>query len=311
MPSAAPRTDARRSSTASATPRRRLTTWIIVAAITTGIVLGAFSLTALWRAGTAPALDGTAISWPSTGAAAVMVGTEVASSADDTKPRPMASIAKLVTALVVLDSIPLEPGDSGPQFVLTAADAERAQADRDSGGASIPITPGETLSARQLLEHMIVASSNGHTLALVERIFGSEAAFLVTAQGWLTEHDLTGIEIADATGLSPASRATAHDLLMIGRLAADQPVLAQIARMPGFLTREGFQVRGTNDLLGTLGVDGLKTGHTDEAGYTILFSTSASAERERLIGVVLGSPNSAQRATDVTRLIASVRGLME
>lgn len=71
------------------------------------------------------------------------------------------------------------------------------------------------------------------------------------------------------------------------------------------------QLRGTNDLLGVSGVDGLQTGGTDAAGYCILFTaplhTGDSTDPRRIVGVVLASASQAQRDTDVVRLIGSLR----
>jgi D-alanyl-D-alanine carboxypeptidase (penicillin-binding protein 5/6) len=105
--------------------------------------------------------------------------------------------------------------------------------------------------------------------------------------------------------MSPGNLASPVDLLTIGRLALDSPVVAEIAALPATHALGGRPIPSTDDMLGTLGIDGLKTGSTIEAGHTILFTTVVDGDR--LIGVVLGAPSQRQRATDVTRLIGSAR----
>lgn len=148
-----------------------------------------------------------------------------------------------------------------------------------------------------------------HATTLVSRIFGDEHAYLAAARHWLDESGLPDVQIADASGMSPENRASARDLLEIGRLAAEQPVIAELTAQPSTLSTRGDLLTNTNDLLGTLDISGLKTGYTRAAGHTVLF-TAPAGDHEQLIGVLLGSPSTAQRATDVTRLIAQVRALV-
>ena len=253
-------------------------------------------------------LDSAEIDWPAMGSAALSLGNAVASSEDADVARPMASLTKIVTALVILDAAPLPPGAQGPMFRMDETDAGFAQAEAERVGRYVPVSPGDVLTQRQLLELMLVASSNNHATSLVTRIFGNERAYVAAAQRWLDERDLHGVRIADASGLSPANRASALDLLMIGRLAAADPTITEIAALPATRAVPGREQPATNDLLGTLGITGLKTGYTDAAGHTTLFVTSIGDEQ--LVGVVLGSPSATQRATDVTRLVAQLRSLV-
>lgn len=254
---------------------------------------------------TGPAAWTRNLEWPAVGTAALALGDEVAASPHAEEPYAMASITKLVTALVVLDAVPLDPDTQGPTFRMTTDDVDRAEREAARDGRMVAVRDGDQLSLRQLLELTLVASANNYATSLVSHVFGSEGAYIVTAQRWLAEHDLIGIQIADASGMSPNNRATAIDLVTLGRLALDNPVVADIASLPVTFAPNGDMLPNTNEMLGTLGIDGLKSGHTDTAGYTMLFSTQL--QEGRLIGVILGSPSDLQRTTDVTRLIATAR----
>ncbi|MFT4135937.1 D-alanyl-D-alanine carboxypeptidase family protein [Microbacterium sp.] len=243
--------------------------------------------------------------WPTTGTSALSIGTTTVGSPGSDEARPIASLTKLVTALVALDAAPLEPDQSGPSFLLTDADAGYALAEQARDGSSVAVLPGQVLTERQFLEYVLVASSNNHATSLVTHLFGDEQAYLAAARRWLDEHRLSHIQIADASGMSPDNRASARDLITLGRLAAATPAIAELAARPMTISPIGEPLPNTNDLLGTLGITGLKTGHTTEAGYTALFTAPVGGEQ--LIGVVLGAPSDTQRTTDVTRLIAHVR----
>lgn len=278
---------------------------IAAVSIMLGAALGVVAIVMLWLPSTSTA---TALRWPETGSAAVMIGDQVEHSTDG-ESRPMASITKLVTVLVTLEHLPDEAIDSGMPLSLTPADVQRAAASVADGGTGVPLVADEPLNVRQYLDHILVSSSNVHAVALVNRVFGSEQTYLTAARAWLDEHGLSQIVVADASGLSPDNRGTATALLRLGKIAAEHPEVSEIARQPGFVTPAGFMVQATNDLLGVQGIDGLKTGFTDAAGYTMLFTTTTGPDGSgtRVIGVVLGAPSETQRASDVTRLIASVR----
>lgn len=251
--------------------------------------------------------------WPPDGAAAVGVGDVIAGGPGHDEARPIGSIAKLVTALVVLEHAPLGPGSSGPSFAITPIDEMISRQEAADGGAVMPLEVGTVVSQRMLLQTMLIASANDHARWLVHGTFGGEAQFLAAAREWLTTHDLHSIELADATGMSPATRGSAQDVLTLARLAADHPVIAEIVAMPGiaapFPTESSAGgVRNTNELLGRFGVDGLKTGTTDASGYSIAATAPlADGSSERAFVVVLGAPSAAERDTAVATLLAHIR----
>lgn len=278
-----------------------------IAALTVGTIVIVWAVVGM--NGRSKALDADAVDWPVTGVAALAYDDQVAVSPGGDAPRPIASLAKVIAALVVLDRAPLAGDAPGPAFSMTEHDVLLAHEEAARGGVSTPVSPGQVLSQRQLLEYVLVASSNNLSTSLVNRIFGGERAYLAAARAWLDAHGLPDVRITDASGMSSGNAASARDLLTIARLAAEHEVIAGIAAQPVVFGPLGEPLRNTNDLLDLPGVTGLKTGYTDEAGHTALFSVDLGAGGEQLIGVVLASPSQAQRATDVTRLIARARAL--
>lgn len=244
------------------------------------------------------------IEWPTTGDAALSWGGVLHATADADEPAQIGSITKLVTALVVLDRVPLTEGDAGPTLMMTDDDAAFAKTDPGATESLIPVVAGTPLSLRTLLEYALIASSNTHARALALRIFGSETEYLATARAWLDEHGLQAITIADANGISPNDTATPQALITLGLIADDNPVIRSIVATAGVRTPDGRLVESTNTLLDTQGIDGLKTGHPTNGEYTMLFS--ATVDGERVIGAIVGSPSLAQRSTDVVRLLAQV-----
>jgi D-alanyl-D-alanine carboxypeptidase (penicillin-binding protein 5/6) len=143
--------------------------------------------------------------------------------------------------------------------------------------------------AEILIKGMIVQSGNDAAIALAERIGGTEPGFVQMMNDTAQRLGMSGTHYVDASGLpSPDHYTTAHDLALLARaLLRDFP-----EHYPMFALREftwnNIRQENRNGLLGRdPSVDGLKTGHTDSAGYCLV--TSARRNNMRLVGVVLGS----------------------
>lgn len=251
----------------------------------------------------------TPLAWPDYGVGAIgAVGIDgVLGDLGTQESTPMASITKTVTALVVLDRMPLAAGEDGPELTLTPADARIYAETIAEGGSAAPVVPGAVFTQRQLLEAMMLPSANNYSVTLANWAFGSMPAFLEAASDWLAAHDLAGTRIADSSGLSSGSTSTAADLVAIGKLALAHPVLAEVVQEKSAELPVIGEVQNTNKLLGSHGVIGLKTGTTDVAGACLLFAAEATVGSETitLVGVILGAPNHRQLNEAVTSLIAS------
>ena len=251
----------------------------------------------------------TALTWPGFGNGAIgAVGIDgILGDHGAQESTPMASITKTVTALVVLDKMPLAAGENGPDVTLTSADTRIYAKVIAEGGSAAPVVAGSVFSQRQLLEAMMLPSANNYSITLANWAYGSLPAFLEAANAWLVAHDLAGTTLADSAGLDQDSRSTPADLVAIGKLALEHPVLSEVVKEQSAVLPVIGEVKNTNKLLGSNGVIGLKTGTTRVAGACLLFAAEATVggQTVTLVGVLLGAPNHRQLNAAVTALIAS------
>lgn len=217
----------------------------------------------------------------------------VLASSGVSTPLPLASISKIITALVVLERKPLALTESGPTITFTVADEQFYDEQLANDGTVEVATAGQQLSVRNVLDVMLMESANNYAQTLAVWAFGSEDAYIAAAQDFLARHALRETSIADPTGINPANTSTVTDLIELAKLALAHPVIAQIVGSQS-LTIPGIgEVENRNGLLGVDGVNGIKTGTLEEAGSCLLFSASHQVGEETitLVGVVLGGPD--------------------
>ena len=226
------------------------------------------------------------------------------------KPRPIASLTKLITAMVVLSAKPLKNADSeGP--TITFGKADHALYDKYYVlGATIASMPtGISMSEHDALETMLVPSASNYAEAVAGWAFGSQSGFIAAAKAWLKDKGLTHTTIVEPTGIDGRNTSTPGDLIKLAKLAMDKPAIAQIVAMPR-LDVEGLPAMpNTNDLLGSSGIVGLKTGTLKESGSDLLFSANldvGTPDPVTVTGVVLGGFTHSSVNADVSDLLASI-----
>jgi D-alanyl-D-alanine carboxypeptidase (penicillin-binding protein 5/6) len=249
--------------------------------------------------------------WPGYGASAIgAVGFPgVLASSGSEKPLPMASITKIVTALTVLEAKPLGVDEAGPAVTMTSADVALYNDYKRVDGKVVPVTAGEVFTQRELLDLTLIESANNYSSTLATWAFGSEEAFVAKAREWLAAHGLSSLQIVDSTGLDPSNRGTARDLIELGRIALANPLVAAIVGTDSLTMHDIGPVENSNELLGTHGVTGIKTGTLDEFGANLLFSAvyPIGSSSVTVIGVVLGGTDHDTLNVAITRLLASVQ----
>lgn len=248
-------------------------------------------------------------SLPGYGASAISaIGHEgVLAQAGTTEALPMASITKVVTALVVLDAHPLTPGDAGPAITMTSADVEYYRDYLARNGSVKPVRAGQVFTERELLEIMLIPSANNYAKSLAVWAYGSLEGYLAAARAWLDAHGLTGVTVVDTSGLDARSAASASDLLVLGELALADPVLAEIVAMPTVSVHDVGALENTNKLLGVNGVDGIKTGTLDGANLLFSAAITVGAREIELVGVVLDGPDHATINAAIRSMIEQVQ----
>jgi D-alanyl-D-alanine carboxypeptidase (penicillin-binding protein 5/6) len=298
--------------------RRRITFFSLVAMILTGLVYGLSTglapVPAVAATLTQPApltQAPVAAAWPGFGVGAIGAAgyPGVLAANGDQKPMPIASITKMVTALVILDAKPMKAGVDGPKITFTDADVGYYYDALAEDGSVAPVVAGMVLSERQALTAMLLPSANNYSHSLAMWAYGSEDAYLSAAGKWLKHEGLTGTTITDTSGISPHSVSTPADLIAIGKLVVTDPVLSAIVALPTADLPTIGTVTNTNKLLGKHGVNGIKTGTTNEAGACLLFSAdfTVGAHAVTLVGVVLGGDTHTELNSAIGDLIESVK----
>ena len=259
-----------------------------------------------------PALSQAAVApaWPDQGAGAIgAVGFDgVLGSSGDQASVPIASITKMVTALVILEAKPLTGDEPGPDITFTDADVDIYYDAIAEDGSVAPVSAGQVLSQREAFETMLIPSANNYSVSLAVWAFGSVDAYLAAAADYLAANGLTGTTVADTSGISAQSVSSPADLVAIGKLVMANPALATIVAMPSAVIPTVGTVTNTNKLLGVDGVDGIKTGTTDEAGACLLFAVDVPVgdSSVTLGGVVLGGDTHSELNESILSLIDSV-----
>lgn len=249
--------------------------------------------------------------WPGFGETAIgAVGFDgVLASSGDQGAVPIASITKMVTAMVILEAKPLAVGEQGPNIDFTDADVDIYYDTIAENGSSAPVVAGMVLTEREALEAMLLPSANNYAVSLANWAFGSVDKYLAAATTWINAHNLTATTVVDTSGLSAGSKSSPADLVEIGKLVEANPVLAEIVAMKTADLPTIGTVTNTNMLLGDFGVDGIKTGTTDEAGACLLFSAdfTVGSEKVTLVGVMLGGDTHSELNDAIAALIQSVK----
>ena len=211
-------------------------------------------------------------------------------------PRFPASITKVLTLYMAFDAI--TKGRLNENDFVTMTPRAVAQAPSKLG-----LRLGERISVRDAIGVIATKSANDIAVALAEHIGGNEAAFcaMMTAKG--RSLGMKNSTFVNATGLPDKRQlTTARDIATLSRaLIRDFPQFYSVFSKVAY-DFEGQAIGNHNHLLRTLpGVDGIKTGFTNAAGFTL--AASAAHDGVRLIAVVLGGPNRLARDGNVTDLL--------
>jgi D-alanyl-D-alanine carboxypeptidase (penicillin-binding protein 5/6) len=220
---------------------------------------------------------------------------------------PMASITKVITALVVLESHPLAVGEEGPTATMTAADAALYGSYLAQNGSVSTVSAGMTFTERDLLELTLIKSANNYATSMALWAFGSQDAYLEATRTWLEAHGLDEIVVTEPTGINPANVAPVDQLIELAKIALQNPVVAEIVATKKAEVPQVGVLPNTNELLGISGVDGIKTGTLLDFGANLLFSADYTVGESAvtIVGVVLGGPNHDQIDADIVDLLGT------
>ncbi len=205
--------------------------------------------------------------------------------------RPTASLAKMITSLVVLEKYPLK--NNGPAITMTPDDEARYWLTLNSGGSNVPVYSGQTLSQKQLIEGIMLASANNMADSLAIWAFGSLDNYRLAAQDWLKRHNLNSTSIGnDASGFNASTTSNAIDLCKIALTMRLSPELMKIIGQKEIDYPVIGKLKNTNRLLGQNGVVGGKTGYTDEAGRGVAILSDININNENIAAATVSLNNN-------------------
>ncbi|MGW0370604.1 D-alanyl-D-alanine carboxypeptidase [Streptomyces coeruleorubidus] len=230
------------------------------------------------------------IPWPAKGQAALDVqGIGTFGSSGEQKPVPIASVAKVMTAYVILRDHPLKSGADGPKIDIDQAAEDQSDAGQES---TVDVTKGDKISQREALESILIASANNVARLLARWDAGSEKAFVGKMNDAAKDLGMKNTTYTDPSGLNNTTVSTAVDQVKLAKAAMEQPAFREVAAMMSYVDYKGTKHDNWNRLVGYNDVTGIKTGTTTSALGNLVFSArkDVNGETRRIVGAVVRQP---------------------
>ncbi len=247
--------------------------------------------------------------WPAYGQAAfVRSGESQIHAGPNQHAAAIASVAKVMTAYLVLRDHPLRPGEDGPAITLTDADVADTDRRRGQRESVVSVAAGEQLTERQALQALLLPSANNIAAVLARWDAGSEDRFVARMNSAARSLGMIHTLYTDPSGYDDATVSTAADQVRVVDRAMRLPVFASIVATPSATLPVAGTVHNTNVLLGYNGFVGVKTGSDDAAGGCFAFRAVRwiGGKRTTITGVVLGQPGHDQIAAGLAAADAMV-----
>jgi D-alanyl-D-alanine carboxypeptidase (penicillin-binding protein 5/6) len=246
--------------------------------------------------------------WPAHGQAAIQIGQSRVQAGPNQHAAAIASVAKVMTAYLVLRDQPLRPGQDGPTITVTDADVADTERRRGQQESVVSIAVGEQLTELQALQALLLPSANNIAAVLARWDAGSADRFVARMNATARSLGMAHTRYTDPSGYEDATVSTAADQVRIVDRAMRLPVFARIVATPSVTLPVAGTVHNTNTLLGYNGFVGVKTGSTAAAGGCFAFRAIRwiGGKQMTITGVVLGQPGHDQIAAGVAAADAMV-----
>ncbi|MFE2045843.1 D-alanyl-D-alanine carboxypeptidase [Streptomyces sp. NPDC059477] len=230
------------------------------------------------------------IPWPADGQAALDVqGIGSFGSSGEQEPMPIASVAKVMTAYVILRDHPLKSGEEGPMIDID----QRAEDESDAGQEStVDVTAGDQISEREAVESILIASANNVARLLARWDATSDQAFVDKMNAAAADLGMTDTTYTDPSGLNDTTVSTAVDQVKLAKTAMEQPAFREVAAMMSYDDYKGVNHSNWNQLVGYNDVVGIKTGTTTSALGNLVFAATKDigGETRTIVGAVVRQP---------------------
>jgi serine-type D-Ala-D-Ala carboxypeptidase (penicillin-binding protein 5/6) len=258
----------------------------------------------------APMNAGLHIDWPAAGQAAIASSaTGMIGTSGPRRPVPIASVAKVMTAYLVLSKYPLSGDDNGFRLTVTDEDVRDTGRRRARGESLVPLRSGQVLTERDALLALLLPSANNVAAMLATATAGTQSAFVASMNARARTLGMDETTYTDPSGFQPSTVSTAEDQLRLAQVVMKMPVFAAMvgqrtARVSGLGV-----LRNVDTLLGRDGFVGIKTGSHDAAGGCFMFESRfrSHGRTVSVIGVVLGQPALSGALTAAQRLVDRLR----
>jgi D-alanyl-D-alanine carboxypeptidase (penicillin-binding protein 5/6) len=228
---------------------------------------------------------------PTRGAAGVAVeGLGIVQLVGDERPRPIASVTKMMTAYVLLKNRPLKLGEAGPVITTTAADIQLYRRLIAQDESVVAVAEGTRMSQYDMMQALLIPSGNNIGAMLATWESGSVDAFIVKMNAEAKALGMTNTRYVDASGVSKESQSTAKDQLILAQALMANPVFAEIVAKKQATVPVAGTIFSTDTLLGKNGIVGVKTGWTEEAGGNFVGAAKVNVQGRTLtvFSAVLG-----------------------
>lgn len=231
------------------------------------------------------------VTWPTQGEAALAVAGEgVMGQSGTSSPLPIASLAKMMTAYLVLQAHPLAQGQDGPTLTVSQQDYQTYVADVANQDSVAPVAVDEKLTEYQLLEALLLPSGDNIATMLANWVSGNTNRFVQEMNATAKHLGMAQSHYADPAGVDPATVSTALDQLKIAETAMQNPIFREIVAMPQAILPIAGIVYNVDYAVGHNGIVGIKTGSTPQDGANFAFASYATVNGKQVlvIGDVLG-----------------------
>ncbi|WP_326604346.1 D-alanyl-D-alanine carboxypeptidase [Streptomyces sp. NBC_01800] len=229
--------------------------------------------------------------WPNEGQgymAATGLGT--VDSFGEQKAVPIGSVAKAMTAYVVLKDHPLKKGQAGPSITVDAKGESDGKLDAAGESTLNTVKAGDKLTEQEALSAIMIPSANNIARLLARWDAGSEKAFVKKMNDTAKSLGMKNTTYTDPSGLTATTVSSAEDQVKLGQKLVEIPALMAITKLPSWTDPSGKNWRNYNTLVPYNGALGIKTGSTSKAGGNLLFAAHKMVgdTDQLIVGAVLG-----------------------
>lgn len=258
--------------------------------------------------------DAPTLPWPQAGSAAVAVsGLGLVATSGNEAPTPMASVTKVMTALIVLEDKPLKKGETGPSITVTSTDVQSYQAEKADQQSVVEVRAGEQLTEFEALQALLIPSGNNIGDLLARWDLGSVDQLVAKMNQRAKSLHMSHTTFADTYGVSTRTVSTPSDLVALGMAAMQQDVIAQIVNLPQANLPVAGIVYNVDYVLGQSGIIGIKTGSGVGPGASFLFASAVTVNARPLIlyGCVMGQATLDDAFNSAKALIAAAQPVLK